>query len=81
MLSYDFAKSSYDAAAAPVWLMTFDFGGHAAQWEDDVTPFDQIAEATTLDFWNATLKGDDTAYAALENDATVENMSSIETKS
>jgi fermentation-respiration switch protein FrsA (DUF1100 family) len=81
VLSYDFATSSYAAAVGPVWLMTFDFGGHAAQWEDDVTPFDQIAEATTLDFWNATLKGDDDAYSALENDATVDDMSSIESKS
>ena len=53
---------------------------HASQWEDTVTPYDQIAERTTTDFWDATLKHHARAFASLEQDATVPGLSSIERK-
>lgn len=80
LLSYATARASFVAAEAPVWLHTFHGASHASQWEDDVTPYDHIAEQATLDFWNATLKRKRRAFARLERDATVPGLSSIEAK-
>jgi hypothetical protein len=45
-----------------------------------VTPYDQIAERTTTDFWDATLPRHPRALARLEHDATVPGLSSVEHK-
>ena len=66
-------------AQPPVWFVTLHGASHASQWEDDVTPYDQIAERTTTDFWDATLRHRH-AFASLEHDATVPGLSSIEHK-
>jgi dienelactone hydrolase len=56
LLPYAGARQAFEEAEPPVWLHTFFGASHASQWEDDVTPYDQIAEQVTLDFWDATLK-------------------------
>ena len=53
---------------------------HASQWEDDITPFDDIAERTTIAFWDATLNGNAPAFTRLQQDATVPGLSSIVAK-
>jgi dienelactone hydrolase len=80
VLPYASARGTYDRAQPPVWFVTLHGASHASQWEDDVTPYDQIAERTTTDFWDATLKHDPRAFARLEHDATVTGLSSIEHK-
>ncbi len=77
---YASAEKIFDAAAAPFWFVTLHGASHATQWEDDVTPYDAIAERLSTDFWDATLKGDAKALARLRRDATVPGLSSIETK-
>ena len=47
------------APQPPVWFVTLHGASHASQWEDTVTPYDQIAERTTTDFWDATLRATD----------------------
>jgi dienelactone hydrolase len=79
-IPYATARAAYDSAAAPVWLVTLHGASHASQWENDVTPYDAIGERLTLDFWNATLRGREAAYAALDRDATVADLSSIESR-
>jgi dienelactone hydrolase len=79
-IPYPTAKEVFTAASAPVWFMTFQAPLHSEQWENDVTPFDHIAEQTTLDFWTATLNGRSQAFAKLERDATVAGLSSIVAK-
>ncbi len=77
-LPYASARAAYDAARGPVWLVTFHGAAHASQWENDPTPYDAIGERLTVDFWNATLRGRSAGYAALQRDATVADLSSIE---
>ena len=80
VLPYASARSTYDRTQPPVWFVTLHGASHASQWEDDVTPYDQIAERTTTDFWDATLRRHPRTLASLEHDATVPGLSSIEHK-
>ena len=79
-LPYATAKEAFTAAKPPVWLVTLHGASHATQWEDDVTPYDSIAERITIDFWDATLNGNAQAFTRLQHDATVPGLSSIVTK-
>lgn len=79
-LPYSSALEAFGLASPPAWLVTLHGALHASQWEDDVTPYDHIAERLTIDFWDATLDGDAGAFARMEHDATVPGRSSIATK-
>jgi dienelactone hydrolase len=79
-LPYSTARTAYEQAQPPAWFMTLHGAAHATQWEDDVTPYDHIAEQTTTDFWNATLKRHRHAFSDLQRDATVSGLASIEHK-
>jgi dienelactone hydrolase len=79
-IPYGTARRAYDAAQSPVWLVTFHGASHASQWENDPTPYDAIGEVVTTDFWDATLRGKKAASAGLVRDATVEGLSSIESR-
>ena len=68
------------AAPGPAWFGPLTGASHATQWENDVTPFDHIAETITTDFWDATLNHDAQAFARLQRDATVPGLSSIVAK-
>lgn len=80
VIPYPSANEAFAGASAPVWLMTLHGALHASQWEDDVTPFDHLAEQSTVDFWNATLNGRAQAFAQLHRHATVPGLSSIVSK-
>jgi len=80
LLPYASALQAFADAAPPVWLHTFYGASHASQWEDDVTPYDAVAEQVTLDFWNATLEKKRRARKRLSRDATIPGFSSIEAK-
>jgi dienelactone hydrolase len=80
VLPYSSARAAYDAAKAPVWFVTLHGASHASQWEDDPTPYDTIGEHLTVDFWDATLKGEQAAFTRLQRDATVADLSSIESR-
>jgi dienelactone hydrolase len=79
-LPYSSALEAFNAASAPVWFVTLHGAAHASQWEDDITPFDHIAERITIDFWDATLNRNPQAFARLQRDATVPGLSSIVAK-
>lgn len=79
-LPYASAQAAYSGAAGPVWFVTLHGASHASQFENDPTPYDQIGIDLTTDFWNATLKGQKRAFAKLDADATVEGLSSIESR-
>jgi len=79
-LPYSSALEAFASARPPVWFVTLHGASHASQWEDDVTPYDHIAERITIDFWDATLNGDSQAFARLQHDATVPGLSSITAK-
>jgi dienelactone hydrolase len=79
-LPYSSALEAFASARPPVWFVTLHGASHASQWEDDVTPYDHIAERITIDFWDATLNGNSQAFARLQHDATVPGLSSITAK-
>lgn len=79
-IPYSSARTTYDRADAPVWLVTLHGASHATQWENDPTPYDAIGERLTVDFWDATLRGRKGAWAKLTRDASVADLSSIESR-
>jgi dienelactone hydrolase len=79
-IEYANATNAFAAAAAPVWLFTLHGASHASQWEDDVTPYDDIAETVTTDYWRATLLHDAAAADLLIEVGTVASLASIESK-
>ena len=80
VIPYSTARAAFESATAPVWLVTLHGASHASQWEDDVTPYDAIAERVTTDFWDATLNNKRKSVTRLQLDATVRGLSSIEAK-
>jgi dienelactone hydrolase len=79
-IPYSSAQAAFAAATAPVWFVTFHGASHATQWENDPTPYDAIGERLTIDFWDATLRRRKAAWANLTRDATVADLSSIESR-
>jgi pimeloyl-ACP methyl ester carboxylesterase len=79
-LAYSTAQAAFGEAKPPVWLVTLHGASHATQWENDVTPYDHIAEQVTIDFWDATLNHNAAAFTRLQRDATVSGLSSITDK-
>jgi dienelactone hydrolase len=79
-IPYGSAQATYRDAEPPVWLVTLHGASHATQWEDDPTPYDAIDERLTVDFWDATLRGEKGAFARLQRDATVPDLASIESR-
>ena len=77
-IPYTTARAAYDDAATPVWLVTLHGASHATQWENDPTPYDALGERLTVDFWDAALRGERSAFTRLERDAAVAGLSSIE---
>jgi predicted dienelactone hydrolase len=77
-LPYSNAVEAFSVAAPPVWLVTLIGGAHATPFENDVTPFDQMVAELTVDFWDATLGGDDTAFDRFEQHAAVDGLSALE---
>lgn len=77
-LPYRVEADTYTKLAAPKWFVTLKGAGHSAPFEDDVTPYDDLVEKTTTDFWNLYLRGDGSARSTLEHDAVVESLSSLQ---
>ena len=66
---YAGSTSSYARAAPPKYLLTVLGGLHGDFLAGGTSPAVPIVEATTLDFWNAYLKGDAAALARLPTDS------------
>jgi dienelactone hydrolase len=77
-LPYASAGTVYASVAPPKYFVTLLGAGHAPQYEDTPDPHDGVVIATTLDFWNAYLKGQDAARARLLTDAKHPPLSSIQ---
>ena len=77
-LPYAPAGTVYASVAPPKYFVTLLGAGHAPQYEDTPDPHDRVVIATTLDFWNAYLKGQGAARARLLTDAKHLPLSSIQ---
>jgi dienelactone hydrolase len=76
-LPYEEALDAFADATGERYLLTLEGGGHAQPYEDAPSPFDDVVEAVTIDFWDLVLRGDMTARDRMERDADVEGVASL----
>jgi predicted dienelactone hydrolase len=62
---YETAQQAYAESAPPKWLLTFSGGIHAEAYENTPSPHDETATQTSIDFFDLTLLGDESARARL----------------
>jgi dienelactone hydrolase len=74
---YTSAQQSFDESASPKWFLTFFKGIHPEAYEDALSPHDETARATSIDFFDLTLLGDTSARARLLEDGDHPGESSI----
>ncbi len=74
---YSVARHAFDASASPKWFVTFHKGVHPEAYEDEPSPHDATARATSIDFFDLTLLGDQSARARLMRDGNHPGESSI----
>jgi hypothetical protein len=74
---YESAHDAYAESASPKWLLTFTGGIHAEAYEDTPSPHDETATQTSIDFFDLTLLGDESARARLIENGNNPGESSI----
>ncbi len=74
---YKILRKVYAASASPKWFLTFHIGVHPEAYEDTPSPHDKTAIATSIDFFDLTLLGDETARSRLLKDGTNPGESKI----
>jgi dienelactone hydrolase len=62
---YQSAQQAFAESSSPKWLLTFVGGIHAEAYEDTPSPHDDTATRTSIDFFDLTLLGDESARARL----------------
>jgi dienelactone hydrolase len=77
-LVMDSDLESYQAAASPKWFVTLLGGDHVPPFTDGASPYDELVEATVLDFWHGTLDDDPAALDRIETDAVVDGLSTLD---
>ncbi len=78
LLAYQLDVDTYAKLSPPKWFVTLQGAPHSPPYEDTESPWDDVVETTSTDFWLAQLDHDDAARARLDADATVPGISSIE---
>jgi dienelactone hydrolase len=76
-LSYEEALDAFESTASERYLLTLDGAGHAEPYEDAPSPFDDVVEAVTIDFWDLVLRGDIAARDRMVRHADVEGLASL----
>ena len=74
---YEILRKAYDDSATPKWLLTFQTGVHPEAYENTPSPHDKTAIATSIDFFDLTLLGEDSARVRLLKDGTNKGESTI----
>lgn len=77
-ISYDLQRSTVEKLFGPLWFVTLEGGSHAAPFEDQESPHDALVEATTAEFWAATLRDDDGARDRVTAAAQVPGLSRVD---
>ncbi len=77
-IPYEMQLDTITQLAGPRWTVTFPGGHHALPYENDPSPQDDVVLATTVDFWDLTLRGDPGAAERLARDAAVKGTSMVE---
>ncbi|HEY3830983.1 MAG TPA: hypothetical protein VGO03_01700 [Acidimicrobiia bacterium] len=76
---YSVARKAFAASASPKWFITYHLGIHPEAYEDEPSPHDQTAIATSIDFFDLTLLGDQSASTRLMRDGNHPGEASIVT--
>jgi dienelactone hydrolase len=82
-LPYSAEVKTFTEGKGPMWFVTLTGGTHAPPFEDDPSPWDELDEKITTDFWLGTLGptgGDPAALARMEAEATAAGLSSLQKK-
>jgi len=78
LLPYQGDVDIFHRLSPPKWFVTLHGAGHSPPYEDMESPWDDVVETTSTDFWLGQLDHDAAALARLDADATVADLSSIE---
>jgi len=78
VIPYSSAPPVYASAAPPKYFVTLIGAGHAPSYENTPDPHDGVVTATTLDFWNTYLRGQESARSHLLTDANHPPLSSVQ---
>jgi dienelactone hydrolase len=77
-IPYELQQSIIAGLPGPTWSVTLIEGEHATPFENPDSPFDEMVVASTIDFWDMTLREDPSAGQELEADAAIPGLSTLE---
>lgn len=77
-IPYELQQSIISGLPGPTWSVTLIEGEHATPFENPESPFDELVVASTIDFWDMTLRDDPAAARQLESDVAVPGLSTLE---
>lgn len=77
-IPYELQQSIINGLPGPTWSVTLIDGEHATPFENPESPFDELVVASTIDFWDMTLREDPPAGRELEADAAIPGLSTLE---
>jgi dienelactone hydrolase len=78
--AFDLPRGVFAAAAPPVWFVTLVGGTHSAPYENDPSPWDEVATAITTGFWDATIGQVPGARERFEAAASTPGLTSLQEK-
>lgn len=77
-IPYELQQEVISRLAGPKWNVTLPGGLHSPPFENGPSPQDDLVMATTVDFWDLTLRGDESAAARLVADASVDGLAFVD---
>ncbi|MEZ5238489.1 MAG: hypothetical protein R2716_05910 [Microthrixaceae bacterium] len=77
-IPYEVQQDTIAKVAGPKWNVTLPGGQHSQPFENRPSPQDELVVATTIAFWDMTLRGDAGAADRLVRSATVEGLSFVD---
>ena len=69
LLAYQLDVDTFAKLSPPKWFVTLQGAAHSPPYEDTESPWDDVVETTSTDFWLGQLNGDAAALARLDADA------------
>lgn len=79
-IPFELQQEILSRLAGPIWNVTLPGGQHSQPFENNPSPQDDLVSASTVDFWELTLRGDEAAAERLVTNATVEGLSFVDVK-
>lgn len=77
-IPYELQQEILGRLGGPIWNVTLPGGQHSQPFENNPSPQDDLVFASTVDFWELTLRDDEAAAERLATDATVEGLAFVD---